>query len=254
MTDVNTGRGGSRVGAGRKPIPCKTHRLNLADSAEPTKAPQKECDYLIHLREKSNHYQQMVIRSFCGSWACPLCNRSNKWKWINQITSRTIINVDEERHWSSQASIMSVKTDKEWDCVRKRLQRKNADFARVRLNDGQLAVINVGGFGDLYTGDSFESELKKIFDAVGYGHKPVSTSKTWQMGTQESTHKWERVSRLQINLPALNEALSEFDIHTEPILSVHLSGLTFKCPPDWTEQEIESFSYDLASRPGEESE
>jgi hypothetical protein len=254
MESTNTKRGGARAGAGRKPIPGKTHRINFRELMETAKAPQKACDYLIHLRAKSDHFEHMVVRSFCGSWACPRCNQENKTNWIEHLTYKTFFAFDEERHRNSRASILLVKTDKEWEgCVRKRLQRKHADFARVRLNNGQLVVINNGGFGDLYSGDSFASELKKIFGAVGYNRKPVSSSKRWQMGAHASTHKWERVHRLYTNLAELKKTLAEFDIQTKPIFSFHLSGLTFECPSDWGENDISNLGYELESIEGEES-
>ena len=251
MTSGNVGWGGSRVGAGRKPIPSRPRFVNLGASAKAAMAPNKKCGYLVHLRYKSDHHRHMVIHSYCGAWTCPRCCKKKKEKWINHIADMTTVNVDGLS--SSRASIL-ITIDTEWKSrIVKRLYRKHADFACIRLNNGQLAVINNGGEGVLYTGDDFIATLTAYFNALNYDHKPVSTSKRWQLKGKESKHEWERLNELPVTISKLIKTLAEFGLNANFMISSNIDGVSFKCPYEWTENDILNLQYYLATLQGEES-
>lgn len=249
MTDVDVRRGGFRKGAGRKPIPGRVRTLNYTKLFVPAQTMRRECGYTIHFWKKDKHHKNLALRVFCSSWACPRCHEYNKRKWISHIKAMTIFGVPGA--FFNKASVFET-SDSYWkSSVKKQLSRQNVDFVRVRLHDGRLAVINNRGFGELLSGDSFNSALEKIFAAVGHDRKPVSPSKRWQLRKTVPVFQFERLNNLHLTLPELRDELNKLRLKSEYSRSSH-NGIFFEYPDDWPEELVQVGNRYLASMTGEQ--
>jgi hypothetical protein len=158
---------------------------------------------------------------------------------------------DEAGQVSHRAFIFETSRAEWKSSVGKLLQKKHTDYARIRLNDGRLVVINNGGNGEQYLGDDFVSTLRKIFDAACCDCKPVSTSRRWQLG-KEITSKWELVGNLRPKTEMeVEKILEDFGLPVKDF--PHTEGISFKYPPNWTEDEIKNFNFKLSIAHNNES-
>lgn len=250
MSDDGVHRGGIREGAGRKLIPGRLRTVNFGSLIKAANSPQPKCRHIIHLGSKGNHHKNLALLVYCGSWACPRCNKFNKQKWIDHIKGMTLLCVDDI---SSSSAFLFETTVEEWkSSIRKQLSRQHVDFARIRMADGRLAVVNNGNSGDFFSDDRFDSALASIFDAVGYDRKPVSTSKRWKLETKGARFNWERVNNLHLTLPELMDELHKLGAQSEYMKSS--DRITFKYPDSFTEEDIREANYHLASLQREEKQ
>ncbi len=250
MVDDGVHRGGIRKGAGRKALPGRMRPVNFSSLIKAANSPRPKCGYIIHFRSQGDHYKNLAFSAYCGSWACPQCNKYNKKKWIDHIKCMTLLNV--EGILSSSAFLFEI-TSEEWESsIKKRLSRQNVDFARIRLANGRLAVVNNGNNGEFFSDDRFDSALASIFDAVGYDRKPVSTSKRWRLATKKPSFKWDRLNNLYLTLPELKDELQKLGARTE--YTQYSNGIIFEYPNSWTEEMIMEKARYLASIPSKEKQ
>ena len=209
-------RGGCRKGAGRKPISNRMRPFLFGSLSTAPVASGRRCSgQALHCRSKVNPRENVIFLRYCDSWDCPRCRRILEARWADHIRAKSV-STDDKGDYCLLAAVFTTSLDEWTKSVRKYLQRHGADYVRMRLRGGEVAVINNWGEGSLlYSGrfapemegqvQPFDAGLEAIFAVLDCKCRPISTSANWRLTAIEREPQWELVHLLTGQ--ALNEAV-----------------------------------------------
>jgi len=157
--------------------------------------------------------------------------------------------------------VVFVTSAKEWSkSGRRYLRRHGAQYARIRLRDGRLAVLSTWGEGVLLFSGKFDPEmegmvhdyddgLREILSGISHERRPISTSAKWRLETERDSEEtdWEFVNLLTPQ--GFKEAESKLDkwgVHYRTSPANDNPAIDFTWPDELTASAIECYSRILA--------
>ena len=252
--------GGRRKGAGRNPVSIHMTPFPFGSLTQLPDPPGAICrGRPIHCRHKRDTRRNLIFVSRCGSWKCPYCRQALIQRWTRHIGKTTQF-LDSQEGLLKLVVVFTTSAEEWSKSGRRYLRRHGAEYIRIRLRDGRLAVLSDWGEGVFLFSGEFDPEmegmvhdyddgLREIFSDISPERRPISTSAKWRLETERDSEEsdWERVNVLTPQ--GFKEAESKLDKWGVPYSASRVrdkQAIDFRWPDKFTADDIVGYECNLA--------